>query len=585
MRAVRRLLRPAPRATPSGEGQAAALHYRGRGVNYGGRRRSAASAPAAAPSTSCPTRLAGKKFACRTCRRRLQVPPPAPRVPTAGPAPRPAPGCGPRSLAAPWSSSSAASRSFGCPTAIGRRQRGRIVPVRPRPPTLRRPWPRRPTTSSRRTATAATARTAPSRAASTTSSTATSSSPAEGRPRQADESPLYEQGRRTARCRRPTRAAAPPTTSPSSSSGSRPAPRGADAGRPRRFVTEADVLALILADLRRWTERGRRFARYFTLVAPGTTPASADDELQTYRNGLAKLVNSLSWQPRSHRAEGDRPGAARSSASTCATTCGRRRPGTASWPTIPTASLRRRRPQDVLAATGTRAAAACAPTGSSPPPRGRRCITTCCNCRRPSRSWRSSCASTWPRTSAGAVARAGFNGSGVSRNNRILERHDVVLRRRTGRATTSRGNTRPAEPLRLPARPRHGDDLFQHAGGEIIFNLPNGLQAYMLVNGNGQRIDKAPTAIVSDPKRPDRRSRTASRACRATHRGINPKDDQIRDYVDKNPESILEKRRRVDPCTCTPPAKKMRALMDEDAERFRRRWRRPATRPAPSSRS
>ena len=38
---------------------------------------------------------------------------------------------------------------------------------------------------------------------------------------------------------------------------------------------------------------------------------------------------------------------------------------------------------------------------------------------------------------------------------------------------------------------------FTPSGGEIIFNLPNGLQGYLLVDGRGSRIDDAPIAIVS----------------------------------------------------------------------------------------
>ncbi len=41
-------------------------------------------------------------------------------------------------------------------------------------------------------------------------------------------------------------------------------------------------------------ERDRRFARYFTLTHLRNVGLQ-DDELQTYRNALAKLANSLSW--------------------------------------------------------------------------------------------------------------------------------------------------------------------------------------------------------------------------------------------------------------------------------------------------
>ena len=40
---------------------------------------------------------------------------------------------------------------------------------------------------------------------------------------------------------------------------------------------------------------------------------------------------------------------------------------------------------------------------------------------------------------------------------------------------------------------------FSQDGGEIIFNLPNGLQAYLIVDREGVRIDAAPISIVSEP--------------------------------------------------------------------------------------
>jgi serine/threonine-protein kinase len=39
---------------------------------------------------------------------------------------------------------------------------------------------------------------------------------------------------------------------------------------------------------------------------------------------------------------------------------------------------------------------------------------------------------------------------------------------------------------------------FQQAGGEIIFNLPNGLQAYLLIDAKDKRINKGPPDVVSD---------------------------------------------------------------------------------------
>src|SRR5262249_23331661 len=177
------------------------------------------------------------------------------------------------------------------------------------------------------------------------------------------------------------------------------------------------------------------------------------------------------------------------------------------------------------------------------------------------------------------VARAGFNGSRVARNNRVLERHDSMLGAywRTYDFDAVPQNLTERDVL-LPDRrnifayplgPGAGENTFQHAGGEIIFSLPNGLHGFMLVNANGVRVDKAPVGIVSDPKRPDRQVETGI-SCMSCHvRGINFKDDQIRDHVARSPKAFS----KVEVETVRAlyvPADKMRALMEDDAERYRK---------------
>ena len=44
---------------------------------------------------------------------------------------------------------------------------------------------------------------------------------------------------------------------------------------------------------------------------------------------------------------------------------------------------------------------------------------------------------------------------------------------------------------------------FTHDGGEVVFNLPNGLQGYYLANASGFRLDEAPINIVSNPAASD----------------------------------------------------------------------------------
>jgi mono/diheme cytochrome c family protein len=88
------------------------------------------------------------------------------------------------------------------------------------------------------------------------------------------------------------------------------------------------------------------------------------------------------------------------------------------------------------------------------------------------------------------VVRAGFTESGVSNSNRIVERHRSPF----GAYWKSYDFSDNIGEHNIFQHPLD----FRRAGGEIIFNLPNGLQAYLLVNDRGQRIDQAPTNIVFD---------------------------------------------------------------------------------------
>ncbi|MFG0295621.1 MAG: SUMF1/EgtB/PvdO family nonheme iron enzyme [Maioricimonas sp. JB045] len=139
---------------------------------------------------------------------------------------------------------------------------------------------------------------------------------------------------------------------------------------------------------------------------------------------------------------------------------------------------------------------------------------------------------------SGNVARAGFNNSGVSRNNRMIERHTT----RFGAYWKSydfSGNSGNKNLFAHPLGPQ-GENAFEHDGGEIIFNLPNGLQADLRTDSTGQRIDKAPTPIVSDPRRPDR-AVINGLSCMSCHvGGMLPKTDQVRSSVLANSEAFSQ---------------------------------------------
>ena len=74
-----------------------------------------------------------------------------------------------------------------------------------------------------------------------------------------------------------------------------------DAGAPpfaaetkRVFISPVEMLSLMLKDLEKANERDRPFLRYFTLTHLHNA-GFEDNELESHRQGLSKLVNSLSW--------------------------------------------------------------------------------------------------------------------------------------------------------------------------------------------------------------------------------------------------------------------------------------------------
>lgn len=137
------------------------------------------------------------------------------------------------------------------------------------------------------------------------------------------------------------------------------------------------------------------------------------------------------------------------------------------------------------------------------------------------------------------IARAGFQQSGVSRNNRMIERHSLS----TGAYWESfdfSGNKERQSFFLFPLGPQNSfgdfsiDFGFVHDGGEIIFNLPNGLQGYYLTDARGNRLDKGPTNIVQDPSRRDQ-AVTNGISCMSCHdKGMQIKEDQVREYVLSN---------------------------------------------------
>lgn len=137
----------------------------------------------------------------------------------------------------------------------------------------------------------------------------------------------------------------------------------------------------------------------------------------------------------------------------------------------------------------------------------------------------------------GRALRLAFNNSRVAINNRILERHDQKF----GYFWISwdfesvQGNRErnifdfPFEK-NLFSRSGH-----ERAGGEIIFSLPNGLQAYMVIDDQDGRIDEVPVNVANEIRRPNK-TVTNALSCMGCHnKGLNIGKDQLRARVEQFP--------------------------------------------------
>ena len=331
----------------------------------------------------------------------------------------------------------------------------------------------------------------------------------------------------------------------------------------RDFITDADIVQYIHDDLQKLEERARRFTRYFTVTHVHNAGRS-NDELQTFRLALSKLVNSLSWE---RDIEVPRP-------IDPAKTILRVDLRWYQWTPDVWNRVMAEYPYAVKLPSETARAVYAATECDMPYVRA---------------DWFVFAASRPPlyhnilqlpltdreleqRLAVDVdanirnekVARAGFNSSGVSSNNRLIERH------RSGygaywRSYDFAANQDRKNLFAFPLGP--GGDGFQHDGGEIIFSLPNGLQGYLLTDGRGIRIEKGPTAIVRDDRQPDR-SVVNGVSCMSCHaQGMIEKADQVREHVARNaagftPEVAATVR------ALYPPRKRFAALLKEDADRF-----------------
>jgi formylglycine-generating enzyme required for sulfatase activity len=109
---------------------------------------------------------------------------------------------------------------------------------------------------------------------------------------------------------------------------------------------------------------------------------------------------------------------------------------------------------------------------------------------------------------------------------------------------------------------------FEAAGGEIIFNLPNGLQAYLLVDGKGNRIDSGPIDIVSNKENANDPVVRNGLTCMSCHaQGMKRFSDTMRAVIVATPaaQSNYDHAHAMALYIDKP---KMDAMVEEDAQRF-----------------
>ena len=130
------------------------------------------------------------------------------------------------------------------------------------------------------------------------------------------------------------------------------------------------------------------------------------------------------------------------------------------------------------------------------------------------------------------VMRAGTNDSGVSAHNRVVERHSF----RNGAYWKSHDFASSVGPKNILQNPLS----FDRDGGEVIFNLPNGLQAYYVSDATGNRIDVAPTTIVSNPAASDPAVRNGLSCIGCHTEGMKTFEDVVRGTYEKLPASATK---------------------------------------------
>lgn len=284
----------------------------------------------------------------------------------------------------------------------------------------------------------------------------------------------------------------------------------AEASRP--FVADADVLGALRDHLRKLDRADRPFARYFTLTTLHNNAKISAEELRLARAGVSKLVNSLSRKPDIVVPEVLGPSGVVLAVDLRPLGWDQARVWSRVLAEYPYGLKYKTARDPALRETAREVEELVGEAAGLPDVRADWFLDTA------ARPGLYHAILGLPATAqeleaslgvdveadflAGTLRRAGFTKSGVSKQMRLVDRHQANL----GYYWKSYDFRRTDAAVNLfrfplgPAFPRNPfpDRAFTHAGGEIIFSLPNRLQAYLLVDSRGRRIDEGPPDIVFD---------------------------------------------------------------------------------------
>src|SRR5262249_35848968 len=155
--------------------------------------------------------------------------------------------------------------------------------------------------------------------------------------------------------------------------------------------------------------------------------------------------------------------------------------------------------------------------------------------------------------------RAGMIVSTVSRNNRVVERHPAKNSAYYWKSFDFRTSKGPENMFKDPIH-------LNPTGGEFLFSLPNGMQGYFVADAKGNRLELAPTDIVTDPNAEDKTVRNGLSCMRCHAVGMKDFVDTVRPAVERLPGSPGFDKRLV--LQLYPEQKEMNEYLKQDGKRF-----------------